>query len=208
MDHVNAWNWKVSLSWDERDTEYPDLLDWEMCVVNHRLFMPYNILGCYITGLYMTFNQCQFLLSTSPLCVDIVVLDMHPSRLGDWSCLARNQQAMAWQHMDGHRVAVSCHTSCSLSQVHQNLLPTTINLIHSLSHGQCVVGVLLAGHFSVRYTRYTDAGDQYLIIMARLHRLPPSLLPWSEEVIATKYGVVVAEYDKHGCVHLSGCSYV
>lgn len=101
MDHVNAWNWKVSLSWDERDTEYPDLLDWEMCVVNHRLFMPYNILGCYITGLYMTFNQCQFLLSTSPLCVDIVVLDMHPSRLGDWSCLARNQQAMAWQHMDG-----------------------------------------------------------------------------------------------------------
>lgn len=26
MDHVNGWNWKVSLSWDERDTEYPDLV--------------------------------------------------------------------------------------------------------------------------------------------------------------------------------------
>lgn len=110
----------------------------------NRLFMTNNILGCYITGLYMTFNQWQFLLSTSPFCCV-----RHASLQ---SCLARNQQAMAWQHMDGHRVAVSCHTSCSLSQVHQTLLPTTINLIHSLSSGQCVVGVLLAGHFSVRYT--------------------------------------------------------
>lgn len=30
--------------------------------------MTNNILGCYITGLYMTFNQWQFLLSTSPFC--------------------------------------------------------------------------------------------------------------------------------------------
>lgn len=34
----------------------------------NRLFMTNNILGCYITGLYMTFNQWQFLLSTSPFC--------------------------------------------------------------------------------------------------------------------------------------------
>lgn len=80
----------------------------------------------------------------------------------------------------------------------------TAYLLASVLLAYCWQGIFL----SDIHHWYTDAGDQYLIIMARLHRLPPSLLPWSEEVIATQYGVVVAEYDKHGCVHLSGRSYV
>lgn len=107
--------------------------------------MTNNILGCYITGLYMTFNQWQFLLSTSPFCC------VRHASLQTWLLILSGQKSTG-DGLTTHGWPPS-GSICSLSQVHQNLLPTTINLIHSLiSSGQCVVGVLLAGHFSVRYT--------------------------------------------------------
>ena len=96
----------------------------------------------------------------------------------------------------------SLSLSLSLSGKKNPVLPVTINLMYSLSGGQCVVGALLAGHFLSGIHCGTEASDQYLIIVTRRYTLPPRLLQWSEEV----YSDTVLSYNKHGCVHLSSSS--
>lgn len=154
----------------------------------------------------MTFNQWQFLLSTSPFCC------VRHASLQTWLLILSGQKSTG----DGLTTHGWPPSGSILSHKLQSLSGAPKSPPHNnKSHPQLIFWPVCCWRIAGRafflsdiHHWYTDAGDQYLIIMARLHRLPPSLLPWSEEVIATQYGVVVAEYDKHGCVHLSGRSYV